>query len=38
LLLTLLVSMVNLNSGRSNVLQEMVHLVLLFTYIALIFE
>lgn len=38
LLLTLLVSMVNLNSGRSNVLQGVVHLVLFFTYIVLIFE
>jgi Ca2+:H+ antiporter len=38
LLITLLVSILNLNSGRSNILQGMVHLVLFFTYIILIFE
>jgi len=38
LLLTLLVSIVNLNSGRTNVLQGVVHLILFFTYIVLIFD
>jgi len=38
LLITLLVSILNLNSGRSNILQGLVHLVLFFTYIILIFE
>ena len=38
LLLTLLVSIVNLNSERTNVLQGIVHLILFFTYIVLIFD
>ncbi len=38
LMLTLLVSMVNLNSERTNVLQGVVHLILFATYIVLIFE
>ena len=38
LLLTLLVSIVNLSSERTNVLQGVVHLTLFFTYIVLIFE
>ncbi len=35
---TLLVSVLNLNSGRSNILQGVVHLVLFFTYVILIFD
>jgi len=38
LVLTLLVSIVNLNSERTNVLQGIVHLILFFTYIVLIFD
>jgi len=38
LVLTLLVSIVNLNSKRTNVLQGIVHLILFFTYIVLIFD
>lgn len=38
LFLTLLVSIVNLNSERTNVLQGIVHLILFFTYIVLIFD
>jgi len=38
LLFTLLVAMVNFNSGRTNVLNGVVHLVLFLTYIVLIFE
>ncbi len=38
LLLTLLVAIVNLNSERTNVLQEIVHLILFFAYIVLIFD
>jgi Ca2+:H+ antiporter len=38
LLITLLVSIVNLNSERTNVLHGFVHLILFFTYIVLIFE
>jgi len=38
LLFTLLVTMVNFNSGRTNVLNGVVHLVLFLTYIVLIFE
>ena len=38
LLLTLLVSIVNLSSERTNVLQGVVHLTLFLTYIVLIFE
>ena len=38
LVLTLAVSMVTFNSGRTNVLQGAVHLVLFFTYIILIFD
>jgi Ca2+:H+ antiporter len=38
LVLTLLVSIVNLNSERTNVLQGIVHLILFLTYIVLIFD
>ena len=38
LVLTLLVSIVNLSSERTNVLQGIVHLILFFTYIVLIFD
>ena len=38
LVLTLLVSIVNLNSERTNVLQGIVHLILFFSYIMLIFD
>jgi Ca2+:H+ antiporter len=37
ILLTMLVSMVNLNNGETNALEGMVHLVLFFTFIMLIF-
>jgi Ca2+:H+ antiporter len=38
LLLTLLVSIVNLASGRTNVLHGAVHLILFFTYVVLLFD
>jgi len=38
LVLTLLVAIVNLNSERTNVLQGIVHLILFFSYIVLIFD
>ena len=38
LLITLLVSIVNFNSERTNVLHGFVHLILFFTYIVLIFD
>jgi Ca2+:H+ antiporter len=38
LLLTLLVSIVNLGSGRTNVLHGAVHLILFFTYIVMLFD
>ena len=38
LVLTLIVSIVNLNSERTNVLQGVVHLILFLTYIVLIFD
>jgi len=38
LLITLLISIVNFNSERTNVLHGFVHLILIFTYIMLIFD
>ena len=38
LLITLLVSVVNFNTERTNVLQGFVHLILFLTYIVLIFD
>jgi len=38
LLLTLLVTIVNFNSERTNVLHGVVHLTLFFTYVVLIFD
>jgi Ca2+:H+ antiporter len=38
LLLTLLVSVITFSSGRTNVLQGAVHLVLFFTYVLFIFD
>ncbi len=38
LLLTLLVTIVNFTSERTNVLQGVVHLTLFFTYVVLIFD
>jgi Ca2+:H+ antiporter len=38
LLITLLVSIVNFNNERTNVIHGFVHLVLFFTYIVLIFD
>jgi Ca2+:H+ antiporter len=38
LLLTLAVSMVNFSSGRSNVIQGVIHLILFATYLVLIFD
>jgi len=38
LVLTLAVSMITFNSGRTNVLQGAVHMLLFFTYLMLIFD
>jgi len=38
LVLSMLVSLVNFGAGRTNMIQGVVHLMLLFTYLILIFE